>query len=133
MPANAGVTIASFINSSWRTDPESDSLPAASIDVVAEVDDNQTRTCWCDVAPINIEMSQDENGAVNGNATSRTSTQALMLRIELETTLLVRATNDVPDGARARFFEFQAIRDGGVLPFRQKRVVYELEPTSMSL
>jgi len=132
MPVNAGVTIASFNNSSWRTDPESDSLPAASIDVVAEADDNQTRARWCDVAPINIEMSQDENGAVNGNATSSTSTQALMLRIELEITLLIRATNDVPDGARAKSFEFQGVRDGGVLPFRQKRVVYGPEPTSMS-
>ena len=102
--------------------------------MVAEVDDNQTRACWCDVAPINIEMSQDENGAVNGNATSRTSNQALMLRIELEITLLIRATNDRARWRAREILRISGIRDElrSAIPTKTRGRI-ELEPTSMSL
>ena len=85
VPMSTGVSVAS-LSSSSRMTPDADSVVAASIDVVAASVDDQARARVCGVALSNIEMSQDENGAVNGNATSRTSDHALTLRIESEIT-----------------------------------------------
>ena len=109
------------LNSSSRTDPDSDSVVAASIDVVGASAPILTRARCPGAAASNIEMSQQENGAVNGSATSSVNSHALTVRIESEITSLHRVTKDVPEVAGEGFFGNRAVRLEGENVFRQKR------------